>query len=183
MNCPAALFFPLPASLDELFITHLAAAPLPLAAPGGFGVGAFEVRQSFAAELHFHDHLRGNRGVVHAGEPQDVLAAHAAPSHEGVNLRVLEHVAHVERPRNVGRWKGKRKARAGGCVGGAVELFFNPRARPAQLDFGGGINLGDLVVQSACSWLCRASVRESKYYSFGGRFRQTPALFGLRGCR
>ena len=64
---PAAFLLPLPATLDKFLVAHLAAALLTFAAPSGFGASALEIGESFAAELHFDDHLRGNRGVVHTG--------------------------------------------------------------------------------------------------------------------
>src|SRR6266568_789131 len=62
---------------------------------------------------------------------------------------MFEHVSHVERPGDVRRRERKRKARAGGVVGGAVEFFLNPVTRPAQFNLGGRIDFGNLVVQSA----------------------------------
>ena len=57
------------------------------------------------------DELRGDSGVVHAGEPESAMAAHAMPADEHVDLRVLEHVADVDRAGDVGWRQGDRKSR------------------------------------------------------------------------
>jgi len=43
-----------------------------------------------------NDQLGGNGGVIGAGQPEDVFAAHPMPAHQDVDLRMLQHVAHVE---------------------------------------------------------------------------------------
>jgi hypothetical protein len=63
----------------------------------GFAVGAFDF------QLAFDQHLRGDAGVVGAGNPDGGVAAHAPPAHQDVRLGVLEHVAHVQVAGDVGR--------------------------------------------------------------------------------
>ena len=65
---------------------------------------------SFLGELALDDELRGDSGVVHAGEPEGAVAAHAMPADEHVDLRVLEHVADVDRAGDVGRRNDDRES-------------------------------------------------------------------------
>ena len=53
----------------------------------------------FVGELALDHHLGGDAGVVGAGQPERVVAAHAVPADGDIDLGVLEHVAHVERRR------------------------------------------------------------------------------------
>src|SRR5207249_8983386 len=83
-NRIAILFLPLPAALDEFLRTHLAPEALPFASP----VGLRRLRivlQRLATQLLLHDHLRGDRGVDSARQPEDVFAAHPAPAHQDVD--------------------------------------------------------------------------------------------------
>ena len=50
-----------------------------------------------------HLGLGGNGGMVCAGHPAGVLALHAGTAHQNVLNRIIEHVAHVEHTRHVGR--------------------------------------------------------------------------------
>lgn len=50
-------------------------------------------------------YLRGNAGVVQAGQPHDVKAAHAVPARQRVLDRDRERVADVQRARDIGRRK------------------------------------------------------------------------------
>ena len=54
-------------------------------------------------ELALDDHLGGDAGVVGAGLPEHVLAAHALEADQDVLERVVERVADVERAGDVGR--------------------------------------------------------------------------------
>ena len=58
---------------------------------------------AFGVELALDDHLRGDAGVVGAGLPQRVIAAHAVVARQRVHERVLERVAHVQRAGDVRR--------------------------------------------------------------------------------
>ncbi len=80
----ARLLLPLPHPCDKFFAGQ---------------VGAFE---SLGVELAFDDHLGRNTGVVRSGLPERVVAAHAVIAGEGIHERVLEGMAHVQSPRNVG---------------------------------------------------------------------------------
>lgn len=85
---PAArLLLPLPDALDERLAAEVVA------------------RQAVLGDLALHDVLRGDAGVVHSGEPQRFHAPHAGSPGERVLDRVVEGVAHVERPGHVGRGK------------------------------------------------------------------------------
>ena len=71
--------------LDEFLAADVAAMDLPL------------------HQLAFDDHLRGDAGMVHAGLPQHVLAAHALEADQDVLQRVVERVAHMQRAGDVRR--------------------------------------------------------------------------------
>ena len=82
----AALGLPLPDPLEEFGAAHVAAARL----------------------LPFHQlpldhHLGRDAGVIGAGLPQHVAAAHPLEAAEDVLQRVVERVAHVQRARHVRR--------------------------------------------------------------------------------
>src|SRR6185437_13794496 len=57
----------------------------------------------FLFERLFHLHLRGDAGVIGAGQPKHFLAAHARFAAQNVLDGVVEHVAHVEHARDVRR--------------------------------------------------------------------------------
>ncbi len=103
------------AEADHLLLDYAAAFrfPLPDAALEFFAAEVLAL-DSFLREHAFDDELRGDAGVVHAGEPEGAFAAHAMPADEHVDLRVLEHVADVDRAGNVGRRKRDGKCAAVG---------------------------------------------------------------------
>jgi hypothetical protein len=81
----AVELFPLPHALDEFFAAQVAAL------------------LAFFGEMALDHHLRGDAGVVGAGQPERDEAAHAMPAHDDVHLRLVEHVAHVQAAGDVGR--------------------------------------------------------------------------------
>ena len=106
------------AEADHLVFYYAAAFdfPFPDAALEFFAAQILAL-DSFLGEHAFDDELGGYSGVVHAGEPEGAFAAHAMPADEHVNLRVLEHVADVNRAGDV--WRGKRdRKRAAAAVAG-----------------------------------------------------------------
>ncbi len=64
-----------------------------LACGGGCGPG----------QLALHHHLRGDAGMVGAGLPERVVAAHPVPAGQDVLQRVVEGVAHVQAAGDVRR--------------------------------------------------------------------------------
>jgi hypothetical protein len=58
---------------------------------------------AFGGELALDHHLRGDAGVVGAGNPEAGVSGHAVPAGEDVHLRLVEHVAHVQAAGDVGR--------------------------------------------------------------------------------
>jgi hypothetical protein len=74
---------------------------------------------ALGVELAFDDDLGGDAGVVGAGLPQRVVAAHAVVARERVHDRLVEAVPHVQRAGDVGR-------RQQDAEGGGVR-----RSRPA----------------------------------------------------
>ncbi len=82
----AGLFLPLPDALDELLTAERAA-----------------VRLLALHQLALDHHLRGDAGMVGAGLPQHVAAAHALEADQHVLQRVVQRVPHMERAGDVGR--------------------------------------------------------------------------------
>ena len=70
--------FPLPDTLDELRTAEVVTGDM------------------LRGELPFHHHLGGDAGMVGAGLPEGVVAAHAVIAGEGIHQCVLEGVAHVQ---------------------------------------------------------------------------------------
>ena len=68
-------------------------------------------------------HLRGDAGVVGAGQPEDFLAVHARLAAEDVLDGVVEHVPHVEHAGDIRRRDddGIRRALVGDARGSAVK--------------------------------------------------------------
>ena len=106
------------AQANHLFLDHAAAFrfPFPNAALEFFAAQILAL-DSFLGEHAFDDELRGDSGVVHAGQPERSFAAHAMPANEHVDLRVLEHVADVNRASNVGRRKSDGESAAAAVAG------------------------------------------------------------------
>ncbi len=96
----AVLLFPLPDAAHEFFTADL----LPRDALGG--------------QAAFHQHLRGDSGVIGTRKEQRVVAAHAMPARRGVDYGVVERVADVQRSGNVGRRDGEGESGHGRvCIG------------------------------------------------------------------
>ena len=85
-NGAARFFLPRPHALQECLAAH------------GPAVGLV-----FLLQQALHHHLGGDAGMVGAGLPEDVLAAHALEADENVLDGVVERMAHVQRARHVGR--------------------------------------------------------------------------------
>ena len=135
-NGSAVVAPPLPHALDEGLAAHL----LP--------------RGALADHLPLHQHLGGDAGVIGAGNPQNPLAAHAAPAGQDVALRVLEHVAHVQVAGHVGRrqqnGKGGLAVQALVLVCGrgrrlGEELFAHPVFGPVIFNGGRVVGFGQVV--------------------------------------
>ena len=120
----AAFRLPLPDAPLELLAAQVLAADLLL------------------GQLALHDELRGDAGVVHAGQPERAVAPHAMPAHEHVDLRVLEHVADVDRAGDVRRRQRDRKCGAVARVFGAEKFLVEPGFGPALFDFLRLVSLG-----------------------------------------
>ena len=155
----AALFLPLPAAFEKLFPPHGHAGFLPLAPPDDLGLLAgFEVRLQFAADFPLHNHLRGDAGVVGPRQPEHFAALHAAVAHEDVDLRMLEHVPHVERAGDVGRRDDERVALARCVIRDMENLPAAPQVGPFRLNGLRGIDFGKLAGQRNISLLGSVSV-------------------------
>ena len=82
----AGLFLPFPDAAHELVAAELAA-----------------VRLLALHQLPLDHHLGGDAGMIGAGLPQHVAAAHALEADEHVLQRVVERVAHMQRAGHVRR--------------------------------------------------------------------------------
>ncbi len=114
----------MPDALEKLLAAHLAAV------------------EALFGEFALDDHLGGDAGVVSAGEPQGIVAAHAMPADDCIDLGVLEHVAHVERAGDVGGRDHERKYAAAGLGIGMENAAVDPPLGPMRLE---PLRLVDLI--------------------------------------
>jgi hypothetical protein len=146
-NGAAVVAFPLPHALDKGFAAKLLAA-------GAFG-----------GQLALDHHLRGDAGMIDAGQPQGAAAGHAPPADEDVHLRLVEHVSHVQPAGDVGRRQQYRKGglavglavkaggrfaarnRIGARIGRGLgeELLAHPVFGPVIFNGGGVVSFGQVV--------------------------------------
>ena len=126
-NHAAVLLLPLPRVFEELL--------------------ARERRLLDAALLELGHHLRlgSDRGVVHTRHPAGIFSLHAGAADQHVLQRIVEHVAHVEHPRHVGRRNDDRIgfARIGFGVEQSVPL---PVVVPFLLDLLRSVFVGNLHI-------------------------------------
>ena len=99
--------------------------------------------QSLFGELSLHHELRGDAGVVRSGEPQRRNPEHSPPAHLGVDDRMLEHVADVQRAGHVRRRNHQRTIRVPRLRLGPEKLRLHPPLRPVRFETLGFINLLD----------------------------------------
>ena len=125
---------PLPDPLDERGAADVVAALLLL-----------------LAQLALDDHLRGDAGVVGAGQPHGVVGGHPPPAGEDVLDGVAERVPHVQRAGDVRRRDDHGERRLG-CGRVRVEVAArHPLRVPARLDllrvvvFGSLRHLADVI--------------------------------------
>jgi hypothetical protein len=100
------LALPVDGGAEALHLVGDGRAVLALPRPDALGEGfAGEVGAglAFGGELALDHHLRGDAGVVGAGNPEAGVSGHAVPAGEDVHLRLVEHVAHVQAAGDVGR--------------------------------------------------------------------------------
>ena len=124
----AAFGLPLPHAFEKFGAAHLAAAGLlPL------------------HQLPLDHHLGGDAGVIGAGLPQHVAAAHPLEPAQHVLQRVVERVPHVQRSRDVRRrdHDGERFCVAALRAAGLERAGVFPEAGHAGFDFGGLVGLLD----------------------------------------
>ena len=136
----AAVFLPLPDPGDEVLAR--------------FGRGGAHVVTADALflQLALDDDLRGDAGVVGAGDPGGVVAHHAVVAREAVHDGLVEGVAHVQRAGDVGRRQldgkvvagrvGLGAGLAGAAEAGNAIAAALPFGAPAGLDGGGFKGLG-----------------------------------------
>ena len=123
-DAPALFGLPLPHPLDEGVAADLVAV------------------EAFLGQLPLHDVLGGDAGVVGAGQPQSGVALHPLAADGGVDQRVLEGVAHVERAGDVGRRDHDAERLAALVDLGPERPRLLPDRVPAPLDRLGVVGLG-----------------------------------------
>ena len=132
------------AEADHLLLDHAAAFVFPFPDAALEFLAAKVLAADFlGGEFALDDELRGDPGVVHAGQPERAIAAHAVPANEHVDLRVLEHVADVDRAGDIRRRERDRKWRAVAGIFRAEEFFVEPGLRPALFDLLRLVSLGN----------------------------------------
>ena len=90
---------------------------LPLPDPLDEGLPAEVVPgQALLGQLPLHHVLGGDAGVVHARQPERVVALHAPAPGQRVHQRVLERVAEVQRAGDVGRRDDDAERRLAGVL-------------------------------------------------------------------
>ena len=117
----AGLLLPFPHALDERLATQVVA------------------RQALGVELAFHDHLRGDAGVIGSRLPQRPVAAHAVVARQPVHDRVLERMSHVQRAGHVRRRDHDAVRRA--VAAGLETAVGLPLLVQAGLDLAGRVGL------------------------------------------
>ena len=88
---------------------------------GEFFAGEIGPALAVFGKLAFHHHLGRDAGVVLTGLPQRVEPAHAVPAHQNVLQRIVERVAHVQRPCHVGRRDHDREGFLARGIGTGLE--------------------------------------------------------------
>ena len=96
-------------------------------------------------ELLFQDRLHGDRGVVGAGQAEDVLALQALEAHHRVDQGGVEGVAHVQAAGHVRRRNHDAEGFAGGVGIGMEGPRLLPGGLPAGLGAGRVVGLGQGV--------------------------------------
>jgi hypothetical protein len=149
----AGLGLPLPYALEEFLTAHVAAARLlPL------------------GELALDDHLRGDAGVIGAGLPQHILAAHALEADQDVLDGVVERVPDMQRARDVG-WRDDDREGLGAGLGPCAGL---ERSGLLPLLVDAGLDSGRFVVLLKHRWFPTATTHHDAP-SGGGRARNSTA--------
>jgi hypothetical protein len=109
------------------------------------------LRQAVAGFLLFlqrpplDDRLRGDAGVVRAGQPQGFAALHAAPANKNVLEGVIQRVAQVQPVRDVRRRNDDREGFAGGVGCGVKMAALLPHIVNAALDGRRVVDLGEFL--------------------------------------
>ena len=98
---------------------------------------------AFLGELALHHHLGGDAGVVEAGQPEGVEAAHALPAHDHVLEGEGEGVSDVQGSRDVGGRDHDRKARLARRGIGDEEAALLPEGIPARFDVFRFVGVGE----------------------------------------
>ena len=148
------------AQADHLAFDGIARDGLPLPdALFEFLAAQIAVLDALLFELARDHHLGGDAGVIGAGQPKSVVADHAVPAGDNVDLCMFQHVSDVEDAGDIGRRDDDRKDAAGLFGGGAEDAGVNPPLRPMRFEPLGLVDFLDL---------------HGKYQYIRGRVRSGP---------
>ena len=121
--------------------------PAPHARFKGFTPDVAAV-DSLTGKLALHHELGRDAGMVGSRQPQSGNPLHPLPANDDVDLRVLQHVTHVQVASHVRRRERQGEGRLRGICSRGVhveQLFANPVFGPAWLDRARFISLGKIV--------------------------------------
>ena len=158
---------------DHLLQDRAAAVRLPIPyAALKFLAAQLRASDFLLGQFAFDDDLRGNPCVVHSGQPERAKSAHAMPTRQRINLRVLEHVADVNVAGDVRRWNHDAERRAVRAFLRAKESGIHPLPRPALLNLLRLVSFGDLSGHKDTRRLHLAAV---KHLLYGRRLQRVNA--------
>ena len=100
--------------------------------------------QALLGQLALDHVLGGDARVIHARQPQRVVALHPAPPDQRVDQRVVERVADVQRAGHVRRRDDDRERGRRGLRVGGEQAAFLPQPVPAAFDVRGRVLGGKL---------------------------------------
>src|SRR5690348_3732346 len=124
--------------------------------------------------------------MIHPRQPKSAVPAHPMPTHEHVDLRMLQHVADVDRACDIGWRQSDRKCRSIGGIFRAEQFLVKPGLRPAFFDllwlvclrYLGHAFLCVLVLQTGELTNIRGTANERKG-AFGGPDEIDAAVYRL----
>ena len=167
VDAAAVLPHPLPGPLDERLAAEVVA------------------REALLLELPLDHVLRGDAGVVLAGQPQRWLPLHPVPAHERVCDRILETVAEMQLPGDVrGRHDDAVRLLAGDDVRAEVVAFL-PERVDTVLDLARFVRGRETRARRRVAHRSTLPVRDAAAWTALGRVYQRPSNThpGRDACR
>ena len=110
--------------------------------------------------------------MIGAWKVQGIVAEHAVPADQDIDLAVIQHVANVQRAGDIGRRNDDGKNGAGGARVGTVKLLIDPGSGPVRLDQLGIVGLGKIISLGKCErfWGLFGHAKHLKETAFTIRF-------------